>query len=444
VPRLDDIEVNLPVLALSLLASILTGLVFSLLPAIQVTGTNLVAALQDDSRGSTSLRHSRTRDLLAVFEIALALVLLTGAGLLLRSFSRLHSSNPGFRTDGALTVQIAIARTKHNSDAKVAALCSRILERVRAIPGVDSAGMVNRLPLAGGVQTGPLHFEGGRPGTDIGSADWRTATPGYFQAIGIPLLAGRFFTEQDAADRPFVAVIDESIAKRVFGGDDPVGKRVRIHPAYPWATVVGVAGHIRHDALDRDQRPQIYWNYRQRSQDRMALVVRTQGDPTALTAPVVSAIRAVDPEQPVYDVRAMRDVVSRSVVQRWLSTVMLAVFSGVALLLASVGVYGVIAYSTARRIREFGIRVALGARSGQILGLVLRHGLTIAGVGTAIGLAASVVLTRLLGALLYEVSPTDPVTFAAVPLVLLLVALAACYLPARRATRIHPVAALRE
>ena len=324
----------------------------------------------------------------------------------------------------------------------------RILDRVEALPGVVAAGMVNRLPLAGGAQTAPIEFEGVdstivAPGVGL-QADMRPVTPGYFRALQIPTVEGRTFTENDTEEAPTVTIIDDRAAKAVFRGADPIGRRLRFAiPNQPWRTIVGVVGHVRHDRLDDDGRPQVYWSYKQNTQDREALVVRTAGDPSALAQSIGAAIRSVDPEQPIYDARTLDDVVERSLAQRWLQTALLGAFAAMAILLASIGVYGVIAYGVGQRTREFGIRLALGARRGEIVGLVMRRGAALFGVGAAIGLVAAAASARVLSTLLFNVGAFDLVSFAAATLVLFAVAIAACGLPARRAAAVDPSVALR-
>jgi putative ABC transport system permease protein len=324
----------------------------------------------------------------------------------------------------------------------------RILDRVEALPGVVAAGMVNRLPLAGGAQTAPVEFEGVdasivAPGLGM-QADMRPVTPGYFRALQVPLIAGRTFTENDSDAAPPVAIIDDRAAKAVFRGADPVGRRMRFADVnQPWHTIVGVVGHVRHDRLDDDGRPQVYWSYKQNTQDREAIVVRTAGDPDALAQSIAAAIRSVDPEQAIYDARTLDEVVDRSLAQRWLQTALLGGFAATAILLASIGVYGVIAYGVGQRTREFGIRLALGARRGEIVGVVMRRGAALFAAGAGIGLAAAAASARVLSTLLFNVGAFDLVSFAAATLVLCAVALAACGLPARRAAGVDPSAALR-
>jgi predicted permease len=261
--------------------------------------------------------------------------------------------------------------------------------------------------------------------------------------MGIPVLQGRSFTEQDTTNAPRVVVVDEQVDRLAWPGESPIGKRMRSSPDAPWADVVGVAGHIRHESLESDQRLQIYWNYLQRARDRMMLVVRTPGDARLLVSPVLGAIKSVDPDQPAYAVRTMTEVLNQSLALRWFNTVVVSLFAGSSLLLAMVGIYGVIAWTVRQRTREIGVRMALGAQRSAVLALVLRNGLKLAGAGIVLGLVGAMILTQLLRSLLFGVGPIDPVTFAAVPLLLVAVALLACWMPARRAARVDPLEALR-
>jgi putative ABC transport system permease protein len=450
-PRAENIGLQLPVLAFAAAMLIaITGLVGAW-PALEASRGGLAAATADLTRGVTGgARRARTRDLLLVGQIAATLWLAVGALLLTRSFAELKRVNPGFNPDRVYSVHLAIPRSKYRNDAAVAEFCRRVVERVQALPGVVTAGMVNRLPLAGGAQTAGLEFEGVdsglvTPGVGV-QADMRPVTPDYFRTLQIPLVGGRSFTESDDADAPPVGIIDERLAKTIFRGADPIGRRFRPPiPNQPWRTIVGVVGHIRHDRLDEDGRPQVYWSYKQFSQDRQALVVRVEerSPLDALAQSVAAAIRSVDPEQPIYDARTLEAVVDRSLAQRWLQTALLGAFASIALLLASIGVYGVIAYGVGQRRREFGIRLALGARRGEIVALVVRRGLILFAVGAAIGLGGAAATGRALASLLYNVTSFDLPSVGVATLVLFLVALAACGLPARRAAQVDPSVALR-
>jgi len=454
VPRVENIGLQWPVVgaAAAILGAI--ALFVGIWPAMEVSRQGLAESISDLSRSSTSApRRARTRDALAIAQIAATLWLAIGAALLTRSFAELKHISPGFESDGVYTVHLAIPRTKYRNDAAVAEFCTRIVERVQALPGVVSAALVNRLPLAGGTQAWGVQFEeadSGRPmpGGDI-QVDSRPVTPDYFRTLQIPLRAGRTFTEADDDAAPRVGIIDEMLAKRVFGDRNPIGRRfhppmpARVMRDYGWYTVVGVVGHVRHERLEDDGRPQVYWSYKQFAQDRQALVVRTRTDPAALAQSIAAAIRSVDPEQPIYDARTLEAVVDRSMAQRWLQTALLGGFAAIALILASVGVYGVIAYGVGQRRREFGIRVALGARRAEIVGIVMRRGLYLFALGAAIGLAIAAATSRVLSSLLFRVEGFDPVSIGVSTLILLAVALAACGLPARRAASVDPSLTLR-
>ena len=444
-PRVENIGLHAPVLVASAATLALIAMFAGVWPALEAARGGLAASVAELSRGGTgSLRRARLRDALVVAQIAATLWLVIGATLLARSFGELKQVNPGFQSDRVYSMHLAIPRAKYPRDRDLAAFCARMLDRIRAVPGVVSAAFVNRLPLAGGTQTGPIEFEGIPPGIATANVDFRTVTPDYFATLRIPLVAGRIFTERDDEEAPGVAIIDEQLAKRAFAGADPIGRRVRIPVAdLPWLTIVGVAGHIRHDRVDQDVRPQVYFNYRQRAQDRMALAVRTEARSAAVGRSLVAAIREVDPEQPVYDARPLDEVVDRSLGQRWLQTAVLAAFALVSVVLASIGVYGVMAYAVGQRSREFGIRVALGARRSEIVVLVMRRGALLFAAGAAIGLAIGAATGRVFASMLFQVAPLDLVSFSAATAVLSIVAAAACLVPARRAGAVDPSIALR-
>jgi len=450
-PRLEAIQMDWRVMLFAGAILIGTAATAGIAPAFQVMRWNINQVLRESGRTTISGGGAaRLRGGLVVSQIAAVIILMVVSALLIRSFVALQKVDPGFRTNNILSVHLALSESHLRDNAAFGRFCKSIVERVRALPGVVSVGMVNRLPLAGGTQTGSVDFEG----TDlarnefgvlqIGNFDWRTATPDYFRTLGIPLIEGRFFEDSDTVGRPRVSIIDEQVARRVWPKQSAIGKRLRIGgPEGPWWEVVGVVGHIKHDGLSVDQRPQVYWNYQQRLQPRMALAVRTNQDPNQLAASVIAAIHEVDPEQPVYDVRSMDEVVGRSLSPQWLSTALLSLFASVALVLATVGVYGVMSYSVGLRSREIGIRMALGSQRGEVILMILRHGGFLAGLGTLIGIGGSLLLGRVLSTLLYGVRPTDVVSFLSASLVLLAVALAASYIPARRAASVDPSSVLR-
>jgi predicted permease len=431
-PRVEEIGLHGPVLLAAVVLSVATAFVIALAPAAR--------ARADLERGPTP--RGRLRDVLLVAEIACTVLLLVAAGLLMKSYGHLRSTDPGFRSAGVLSLHIAVNRSKYGDDAGVARYLARLIDRVRAVPGVESAAIVNRLPLGGQVQIGSVRFEG----RDIViNTDWRSASADYFRTLGVPVLAGRTFTEGDSPDRPAVGIIDQRIAREVFGREDPIGKRFRIDmTGSAWVEIVGVVGHLRHDGLDRDPRPQIYWPYQQRTQDRMAMVVRATVDPSSLISGVRAAIRDVDADQPIYDVRPMTDVLQRTLHGQWLNAVLMGTFACMALLLASVGVFGVVAYLTAQRRREFAVRVAVGARSVNVVALVLRQGFVRATFGVLVGLALAAALSRSAGTMLHGISPLDARTYFSVSGLMILVVLTASFGPAWRASRADPTLALRQ
>jgi predicted permease len=375
-------------------------------------------------------------------EIAGTVVLLVAAGLLIRSFVNVRATDPGFVPDRVLSLHLAVDRARHGSeDRDVARYLGQVTGRLSTVPGVQSAAVVNRFPLDGQLQTLMVEFEG-RPGHL--TIDSRSISSDYFKTLGIPVIAGRVFRENDAEGRPGVGILDERISRQVFGSESPIGKRFRIPlEGMPWVEVVGVVAHIRSDDLESDARAQVYWPYGQRTQDRMAIAVKTAGPPAAMTAAVRAAIRAVDPDQALYDVRPMTEVVERTLLAQRLNVVLMGSFALLALLLASAGLYGVVSQLTARRTREFGIRLAVGADPADLRRLVIRQALVRASIGLAAGLALSGVVTRILTSMIHGVGAFDPLTYTAVAALLLAVVAGAAYLPARRASKTDPILALR-
>ena len=450
-PRLEAIRIDWRVLAFAGMVLVATAASAALGPAFQVMRWNINQVLRESGRATISGGGAvRLRGALVVSQVAAVVVLMVVSALLIRSFVSLQNVDPGFRSDNILSVHLALSESQLRDNAAFGRFCKAIMERVRALPGVVSVAMINRLPLAGGNQTGSVDFEStDLPRNQFGalqidSFDWRTATPDYFRTLGIPLIEGRFFQDSDTSDRPRVSIIDERVARLVWPNQSAIGKRLRIGgPNAPWFEVVGVVGHIKHDGLGVDQRPQVYWNYQQRLQPRMALAVRSNQDPRLLTTSVIAAIHEVDPEQPVYDVRSMEEVVERSLTQQWLNTALLSLFASIALVLASIGIYGVLSYSVGLRTREIGIRMALGSKRGEIVWMIVRHGALLAAGGAVIGVGASLLLGRVLAGLLYGITSRDSLSFLAATCMLLAVALAASFIPARRASRVDPMVALR-
>ena len=453
-PRLAEIGINRTVFIFTLTISVVTGIVFGLIPAFQASKPDLNEGLKDSGRGATGGpgRH-RVRTLLVVSEIALSLVLLVGAGLMMRSFARLLAVDPGFKADHVLTAFVSLPVSKYPRGEEQAAFFGRLIERLRNLPGVSSAGVVSDMPLFGGSSTGfeidgrPAPLPGQRPLTD-----YRMISPDYFTAMGMRLVKGRAFSRHDTEDAPGVVIINETMAARFFPGEDPIGKRIGLsgNPR-DWREIVGVVGDVRNYGVDADVKPEAYVPFVQNAPGYLAsvasamnVIVRSTNDPAALTAALREQVQALDKDQPVSEVRTMEWYLSESMAQRRFNMLLLGAFGGLALVLAAVGIYGVIAYTVTQRTHEMGIRIALGARGGDILKLIFAHAMLTTLAGIVIGLGAALALTRLLQNLLYQVTATDPFVFGSITLLLLLVAMVATYIPARRAMKVDPITALRE
>ncbi|HEX7173830.1 MAG TPA: ABC transporter permease [Pyrinomonadaceae bacterium] len=454
ISRLGEIGVDASVLVFTLAVSLVTGVVFGLVPAIQASRPNLQESLKDAARGATAgAARNRMRSVLVISEFALALMLLISAALLIRSFWMLQSVNPGFRAENVLTARLWLPAPNDRKTGPYFTHQSRVqmykeaLQRLAALPGVERVGGVSSLPLDGGRPTAPFTVEGRPPeSANVNTVGFHYASPGYFDAMGIPLLKGRGFAEQEDEKAPGVVLISRTMAERFFPGEEPLGKRVRLgghNSKAPWLTVVGIVGDVKSERLDAENQPQMYTSLLQNSNLFMAFVIRTANNPAALSEAVRSEIRAVDPDLPVHGVRTMEEVMSATVAQQRFAMTLLGVFAVIALLLAAVGIYGVMSYAVAERTHEIGIRMALGAQAGDIVRMVVRQGMILAVVGVVAGAAAALLLTRVMSSMLYGVSASDPVTFAAISLALAAVAFLACYLPARRAAKVDPMVALR-
>ncbi|HST53136.1 MAG TPA: ABC transporter permease [Pyrinomonadaceae bacterium] len=442
------VKLDLPVLSFTLLITLLTAVVFGVAPALEAASPGAGESLKEGARGSTGGRRSRRlRAAFVVAEIALALVLLVGAGLTVKSFMRLESVSPGFDAEHLLTMRVELPSTKYREDPRVIQFYREATERIGALPGVEAVGAVSFLPFTGpGAATGftitghPAPKAGEGPVTEV-----RVVDAGYFNAMRIPLERGRAFNAEEVTAERHVAVVSESLAQKYFPGEDPIGQRIVVAMKQnPEPTeIVGVVPDVKLQTLDDEPKPTVYWPQPELTTNFMTLVVRTKGDPLSLVAAARKEIQAMDAEQPVADVRTMNQLLAESVGRARFSALLLAVFACVALVLAVVGLYGVMSYAVAQRTHEIGIRVALGAQGRDVLGLVVGQGLLLAAVGLALGLAGALALTRLMRSLLYEVSTTDPATYVGISALLLLVALLACLIPARRATKIDPIVALR-
>ncbi|HTB21001.1 MAG TPA: ABC transporter permease [Bryobacteraceae bacterium] len=441
------------VVAFTLGISILTGLAFGLVPALSSARSNLNLVLRSGGRGGTGGRtRSRVRDVLMVCEVASSAVLLIGAGLLIRSLVRLQEVNPGFRPDHVLTMQLSLPPARYPG-LKVGLFYDQLLSRVAGLPGVESAGVCRFLPLSGNDASANFLIEG-QP--RLGAADqprakFRAASGGYFGALGIPLIQGRLFDSRDNQHTPKVVIINETAARRYWPNENPIGKHILSNfEEVQWSTIVGVVGDVKHTGLDAQTNPENYYHYLQIppeamnfAESSMALVIRTSADPVSLTSSVLRELRALDPSQPVFNVHAMQDVLYGSLAQQRFRTVLIATFAGLALVLAALGLYGVVSYSVSQRTAELGIRMALGAEPGAILQLVVFRSTGLAAIGLGIGVAISLASSRVIARFLFGISPADPVTLAATSLVILLVALTASWVPALRAARVDPSIALR-
>jgi len=453
VPRLSDVGLRADALLFTLFISIASGILFGLAPALRVASVNLLSTLKDSERGSAGTsamwgRGNNLRRLLVIAELATSVVVLIVAGLLLRSFARLQQVAPGFNPSNVLTLELTMSGDKYKDPQVVRATYHQLWERLERLPGAVSAGGVSSLPLSEMYAWGPINVEGHvlPPGEKFVNADERIVSGHYFETMQIPLLKGRLFNDQDTADKPRVLVVDEFMAQQLWPNEDPLGKRISFGDlaAKPeWATVIGVVGRIKQDALDADSRMALYMPEDQFIGRAMNIVLRSSTDPASMASAVNHELHELDRDLPTYRVITMDQRIAESLSRRRFTTILLTLFASLALALAAVGIYGVMAYLVSQGTRELGIRMALGATQPAILRLVIRQGLVLALCGVGIGLIAAVAFARLVSGLLFGVRSTDPVTFAAIALLLTAVALLASYIPARRAARIDPMISLR-
>jgi putative ABC transport system permease protein len=459
VPRHEAVGLDARVLLFTLSISLLTGVVCGLVPAWKAAKSDLNETLKATGQlhGSSS-GHGGFQNVLVVSQIGLALVLLTGSVLLIRSFASLLNVNAGFETQNVLAVQLTLPSSKYPQGPRRAELYQQLEQRLKALPGVKAVGAISRMPMfAGDITTGrsnitsTIAIDGRNVAEgDLPEADYRVASPSYFDAMNIPVIKGRLFGWQDeprdSSGRPLTLVINEAMARQFWPGEEAVGKRIKWGASSaqdPWWTIVGVVGNVRHFRLDLEPRPEVYRPYLVNPLGSPIFVVRTASDPNYLAAAVRNEIRTLDGSIPLSNVATMPQLISRSVAPRRFSMLLMGVFAAVALLLATVGIYGVMSYSVSQRKREIGIRMALGAQAADVLKLVLRSGVGLALIGVVGGLVGAFILTRWMTTLLFGVTPTDAATFVIVPLCLIVVALVACFIPARRATKVDPLVALR-
>jgi putative ABC transport system permease protein len=451
IPQYNKIGIDFTVLGFTLAASLITGVLFGLAPAWQTLRFDLHSALKEGGRTAIADRSQRRlSSLLVIAETAMAMVLLIGAGLLLKSFAHLLDVKPGFVTENVLTMQVGMPNAAYQDPQKRIAFLKQLETNLAAAPEVSSVGFVTRLPLLSALNniTSFLAIEGRQvPAGERPEIDFRRASTGYFQTLGIPLLSGRLVTEQDVINHTSTVVINEAMAKRFWPGEDPVGKRISTANSTgqqtQWQTIVGVVGSVRHLGLDVEPRPEIYYHTNTSPPFGPVVVIRTKADPQRLISIARAKVRELDRDVPISNVNTMEQLVAQSVAQRRFGMFLVGIFAALALVLAVVGIYGVVSYSVAQRTNEIGVRMALGASASDVLRLVLRNGMTLALIGVGIGLAAAFAATRLMAAMLFDVKPTDAATFAIVSVGLILVALLACYVPARRAMKVDPLVALR-
>lgn len=450
VPRANQIGIDGWMLAFTIMVSLLTGVLFGLAPALQASKPDLNETLKEGTKGaSAGAGRNSARIAFVVSEVALSLMLLIGAGLLIRSFVRLLSVSPGFNGKNLLTMEINLPRAKYGQPHQQAAFFDQLVQRVAAIPGIQSVGGTNHLPLGGSNSSVSFTVKGHPPlgpGESAPTTNWRAVTPDYFRTMQIPLLSGRSFTESDRDGAPVVVVISDTMARRFWPDENAVGQQINLGGAgdnAPVASIVGIVGDVKHWGLDAEVKSQMYLSYLQDPPSRLTIVARGEADPMSLVSAMRSEVFALDKDQPVANIRTMQNVLASSVSRRGFTMTLLAMFAVVALILAVVGIYGVISYSVTQRRHEIGVRLALGAEKMSILKLIIGQGMKLALVGIGVGLAAAVALTRLLSTLLYGISATDLATFLSTPLILIAVAFLASYIPARRATKLDPMIAIR-
>jgi len=447
-PRAVHTSIDLRALALTGAVSILTGVLFGLAPALQASRKRNFDVLKS-GRNTEGKRPKRLRNVLVICETAFSLLLVAGAGLLIRSFEQILKVDPGFRADNVLTMRISLPDATYSKPEQIRAFYTSLLERVQRLPGVQYAGATSGLPLSGqgGSGTTTIDTQSVAPENRTPEADRRTATPDYFKAMSIPLVRGRYFEAHDTDGTPGVAIVDESLADTYWPKQDPIGKRLHFggggQQNPPWLTVVGVVRHVHNRTLEARSRVEVYVPENQLPFNGMTLAVRTSTNPLSMVPTIQREVASIDPDLPIYRVLTMNEVMGESLQRRRLALTLLAGFAGLALLLAAIGIYGVTSYGVAQRKTEIGVRMALGANRGQVLGMIMRTGMTTIAIGLVVGVVLSLALMRLMSGLLFSVHASDPLALAGAAAVLIAAAVVAIFIPARRATKVHPMSALR-
>jgi len=446
IPRLNEVGVDARVFGFTLAVSLVTGIFFGLIPAIHASKPDLNEALKEGSRGAMgSSAGKRTRSVLVAVEVALSLVLLIGAGLMIKSFARLQQMNLGFNPEKVLAVTLTLSNSRYPEERQQAAFFQETLNRLQSLPGVQSAGATTALPLTLELSGSDFRIEG-HPEPEAGKEliiHTRSVSPGYFGTLGIRLLKGRDFSDRDKSDAPRTAVINSELARIYFLNEDPLGKRITFDDGQSWISIVGVIGDVKQLGLDSSAKPEVYFPYLQVSEPSMSLVARTVSDPLSLAAAVKNQIQTIDKDLPIDEAKTMQQLLAESISGRQFNMLLLTIFALVALVLAVVGIYGVMSYTVTQRTHEIGIRVAIGAQSRDVFRMVIGQGMRLAIIGVAFGLVGAFGLTRLMTSMLFGVEPTDPATFVTIAVLLTVVALVACYIPGRRATKVNPLVALR-
>ena len=446
IPRLNEVGVDARVFGFTLAVSLVTGIVFGLVPALHAAKPDLNEALKEGLRGSMgSSAGKRTRSILVVVEVALSLVLIIGAGLMIKSFLRLQQMNIGFNPDHVLAVNLSLPSSRYPEDRQQVAFFREALERLQSLPGIQSAGATTGLPLTLDISGSDFRIEG-QPDPEAGKEmiiNTRSVSPGYFRTLGIRLINGRDFSDRDKSDAPAAAIINDELARIYFPGEDPIGKRISFDDKQSWMSIVGIIGDVKQLGLDSSAKPEVYFPYLQVVAPEMSLVIRTSSNPLSLAGALKSQIQMIDKDLPFDDAKTMQQLLAESSSGRRFNMLLLSVFAMVALLLAIVGIYGVMSYTVARRTHEIGIRVAVGAQPLDVFRMVIGQGMKLAIIGVAFGLVGAFGLTRLMTTMLFGVEPTDPATFVSIAVLLTGVTLVACYIPARRATKVDPLVALR-